>query len=145
MIKCIFHFQLITNNLHFVTSQKKINLKNFINGFVFAFDGLKTLVHTERNFKFHLFAFVCITIAGLFFKINKEEWFVVLIISSVILTAEALNSAIEKLCNYVQPEIHPSIKQVKDVSAAAVLISSFIAVVIAGIIFLPRIYDLLID
>jgi diacylglycerol kinase len=120
-------------------------LKKFLLGFVFASQGLAVLVKTERNFKFHLFAFFCISIAGFLFKIEKTEWLAVLIISAVILTAEALNSAIEKLCNHLHPEIHPSIKSVKDIAAGSVLISSMIAVVIAGIIFLPRIYDLLID
>jgi diacylglycerol kinase len=120
-------------------------LKKFLLGFVFAFQGLTVLVKTERNFKFHLFAFNCISIAGLLFKIEKTDWLAILIISSIILTAEALNSAIEKLCNQLHPEIHPAIKSVKDIAAASVLISSMIAVVIAGIIFLPKISDLLID
>ncbi len=120
-------------------------MKKFLLGFVYAFQGLAVLVKTERNFKFHLFAFFCISIAGFLFKIEKTEWLAVLIISSIILTAEALNSAIEKLCNQLHPEIHPAIKSVKDIAAASVLISSIIAVVIAGIIFLSRISDLLVD
>jgi diacylglycerol kinase len=120
-------------------------LKKFLLGFVFAFQGLAVLVKTERNFMFHLFAFICISIAGFLFKIEKTDWLVILIISSIILTAEALNSSIEKLCNHLHPETHPSIKSVKDIAAASVLISSIIAVVIAGIIFLPKISDLLID
>jgi len=120
-------------------------LKKFILSFVYAFQGLFVLVKTERNFKFHLFAFICISLVGFYFQIDKSEWLAILIISAVILTAEALNSAIEKLCNHLHPEIHPSIKSVKDIAAGSVLISSMIAVVIAGIIFLPRIYDLLID
>jgi diacylglycerol kinase (ATP) len=97
-------------------------LRKFLLGFVYAFQGLAILVKSERNFKFHLFAFICVSLTGFYFQIDKSEWLAVLIISAVILTAEALNSAIEKLCNHLHPEIH-----------------------IAGIIFLPRIYDLLID
>ena len=120
-------------------------MKKFLLGFFYAYQGLAVLFKTERNFKFHLFAFIGTTIAGFYLQINVSEWLAVLIISSIILTAEALNSAIEKLCNQLHPEIHPAIKSVKDIAAASVLISSMIAVVIAGIIFLPRIYDLLID
>jgi diacylglycerol kinase len=120
-------------------------LKKFLLGFVFAFQGLSVLIKSERNFKFHLFAFLCVSIAGFYFQIEKTEWFAILIISSIILTAEAINSAIEKLCNHLHPEIHPSIKSVKDIAAAAVLLSAISAIVIAGIIFLPRISDLLIN
>ncbi len=114
-------------------------MKKFLFGFVYAIQGLAVLVKTERNFKFHLFAFICISLTGFFFQIDKNEWLAILIISSIILTAEALNSAIEKLCNHLHPEIHPAIKQVKDISAAAVLISSIIAIVIAAILFIPKI------
>ena len=114
-------------------------MKKFILGFVYAFQGLFVLAKTERNFKFHLFSFICISLVGFYFQIDKSEWLSVLIISAVILSAEALNSAIEKLCNHLHPEIHPSIKQVKDISAAAVLISSIIAIAIAAIIFIPKI------
>lgn len=120
-------------------------LKKFLLGFVFAIQGLAVLVKTERNFKFHLFALFCISIVGFLFKIEKTEWLAILLISSIILTAEALNSAIEKLCNHLHPKIHPAIKSVKDIAAAAVLISSIIAFIIAGLIFLPRISDLLLD
>ena len=120
-------------------------MKKFLLGFVFAFQGLSVLIKSERNFKFHLFAFLCVSIAGFYFQIEKTEWLVILIISSIILTAEAMNSAIEKLCNHLHPEIHPSIKSVKDIAAAAVLLSAISAIVIAGIIFLPRISDLLIN
>lgn len=114
-------------------------MKKFILGFVYAFQGLFVLAKAERNFKFHLFSFICISLVGFYFQIDKNEWLAILIISSIVLTAEALNSAIEKLCNHLHPEIHPSIKQVKDISAAAVLISSIIAIAIAAIIFIPKI------
>lgn len=120
-------------------------MKKFLLGFVFAFQGLSVLIKSERNFRFHLFAFLCVSIAGFYFQIEKTEWLAILIISSIILTAEAINSAIEKLCNHLHPEIHPSIKSVKDIAAAAVLLSAISAIVIAGIIFLPRISDLLIN
>ena len=138
-IKCKYFY------IFYNFTQQKLTLKKFLFGFVYAFHGLAVLIKTERNFKFHLFAFFFVSIAGFLFKIEKTEWLAVLIISSIILTAEALNSAIEKLCNQLHPEIHPAIKSVKDIAAASVLISSIIAVVIAGIIFLPRISDLLVD
>ena len=119
-------------------------MKKFLLGFVYAFQGLTVLLKTERNFKFHLIAFVSVFITGIYFQIEKSEWLAIFIISAVVLTAEALNTAIEKLCNHLNPEIHPSIKEVKDISAAAVLISSIVAVLIAGIIFLPKLRELIV-
>jgi diacylglycerol kinase len=50
-----------------------------------------------------------------------------------------LNTAIEKLCDFVSPEKHDAIKAVKDISVAAVLTSAVIAVIVGVIIFLPKI------
>jgi diacylglycerol kinase len=58
--------------------------------------------------------------------------------------AELINSAIEMLCDYVQPERHASIKIVKDLAAGAVLLAAIGSVIIGGVVFLPKIYMLFI-
>jgi diacylglycerol kinase len=50
-----------------------------------------------------------------------------------------LNSALEKLCDLVQPDLHPQIKIIKDVAAAAVLWACLISTAIGALIFLPKI------
>lgn len=52
---------------------------------------------------------------------------------------EMLNTAVERLCDLVQKEIHPVIKVVKDIAAGAVLLSAGIAVICGAIIFIPKI------
>jgi len=73
------------------------------------------------------------------FKLNKNEWKWLLIAIFLVWITEILNTAIEKLADVVSPGYAVAIKQVKDMAAAAVLLSAVFAVVIALIIFLPKI------
>jgi len=50
-----------------------------------------------------------------------------------------VNSSMESLCNHLHPDRHEKIKLVKDLSAGTVLIASIAAVIVAAIIFLPKI------
>ena len=53
------------------------------------------------------------------------------------------NTALETLCDLVEPEPHPLVKRAKDVSAAAVLIAAAGAVCVALLLFGPRVANLL--
>jgi diacylglycerol kinase len=118
-------------------------MKKIIKSFSYALGGLQhTLVH-EQNFRIELFcAFVTIGCAFIF-NINKLEWFVVVINIAAVLTAELFNTAIENLCNIIHKTTHPIIKIVKDVSAAAVVITALCALVCGCIIFIPYFLNLI--
>jgi len=108
-------------------------IQAFLNSFVYAFSGIKTLLK-ERNFRFHCLAFLVVVILGYSFHLTQYEWLVVLLTSGFVLAVEAINTAIELLCDLVSKEKSGLIKKIKDVSAAAVLIQAVFAVLIALII-----------
>jgi undecaprenol kinase len=118
-------------------------MKKFIKSFSYALRGLQhTLVH-EQNFRIELFcAFVTIGCAFVF-SITKLEWFVVVINIAAVLTTELFNTAIEHLCNMIHKTTHPIIKIVKDVSAAAVVITALCALACGCIIFIPYFFKLI--
>ena len=98
---------------------------------------------SDRNGKIHLAIAVIVIAAAFAFSISAGEWCLVLLCTALVMATEMLNCALEKLCDKVQPDFHPVIKIVKDVSAAAVLFESVISIVIGLIIFLPKILVLL--
>lgn len=75
---------------------------------------------------------------GLFLGLSKYEWFAVIILSGVVMQAELVNSAIEKLLDYIKPEIHPTAKIIKDVAAGSVLLVALAAFIIGVIIYVPK-------
>lgn len=112
------------------------------NPFKPALAGLKFLLLKERNFRIHLVIMVLVLIACAFFRVQVYEWIAVLLAIGLVLAAEGLNTAIERLCDYACADYHPLIKKVKDISAGAVLVCAFISVIIGGIIFIPYLYKL---
>lgn len=114
-----------------------------LKSFKVAFDGLKDALLHERNFRIQVVVFGFVIIAGFLFHISSIEWLIILLCASIVLSAEIFNSAIEKLCNHVTPDIHPLIKKIKDFSAASVLLAAIISVIIGAIIFLPKIVALI--
>lgn len=108
--------------------------------FGFAIEGLKYLFGNEGNAQVHLMATVLVVAAGFIFGISAMEWIAVLLCIGMVICAEAMNTAIEKLCDKVSPEKDPLIKIAKDVAAGGVLVLAVISVIIAAIIFLPKIF-----
>ncbi len=86
---------------------------------------------------------IAVIISGFIFKVNEIEWMMLLLCIGLVIGAEMLNSALEKICDLVHKDFHPTIKIIKDVSAAAVLWLAIISAIIGIIIFLPKLIALL--
>lgn len=105
--------------------------------FVYALRGLIHAVRAERNLKIHLTATVVVVAAAAFFELERWEWVAALLCIGIIWAAEMLNTAVEKLADFVHPEHHEKIGRVKDIAAGGVMLMAFIAIAIAVIIFGP--------
>ncbi|NMB04945.1 MAG: diacylglycerol kinase family protein [Bacteroidales bacterium] len=115
-------------------------IKKRINSFRCAFQGISSLFKETPNFLIQLAGAIVALLMGLFFRISNVEWLILVLLIGCILSLEAINSALENLSDYAcKKEIHPTIKKVKDLSAAAVLIMAMAALVVGVAIFLPRI------
>lgn len=112
-------------------------------GLKYALNGFLLIVKKERNFKIHLIALLLVITASSLLKLTYIEWAIILIVSSIVLITEMLNSAIERAIDYIKPEIHPRAKEIKDMAAGAVLLSAISAVIIGCIIFIRKIYLLM--
>lgn len=102
-----------------------------------AFNGIGILIRSERNFQIHLVAFVLVISAGFYFDIRLKEFGAILFVSAMVFSLEAINTAIEKLCDEVTEERKESIRIIKDISAGAVLIAAIFALAIGVLIFFP--------
>ncbi len=113
------------------SNKKTFSISRQLNSFKYALNGIKILFKEEHNARIHLFASVLAISISLILNIGLYEW--LWIISAIILVifAETLNTAIENLCDFINPEQHEMIKRIKDLSAAAVLLVSILALIIA--------------
>ena len=104
-----------------------------------AFRGIASAFRSEFNMRIHVVAAVLVAVAGFYFKIAAAEWGLIVVCISAVIAMELINTAIEKLCNHVTAEHHPAIKQIKDIAAAAVLVTALGSIAVALIIFLPKV------
>ncbi len=122
-----------------MNQSKKFSIKARFKSFYFAFQGLKVFFKTQHNSWIHAVAALVVIFLGFILKVDITEWCWLVTVISMVFITELLNTAIEFLCDFVSPGIHPQIKKIKDISAAAVLIAAIAAVVVGVIIFLPKI------
>jgi undecaprenol kinase len=110
--------------------------------FIYAGRGFALLWLTQPNFRLHIAAAICAIALGWSFHISAIEWLILAVTITIVLTAEALNTGLEKVVDFCQPDLHPLARDAKDLSAAAVLVASTGALIVGSIIFVPRLLHL---
>lgn len=108
--------------------------------FRYAGNGVWKLIRGEAHAKIHSLAAIVVVVTGAFVGLTVPEWCLVIICIGGVFMAEAFNSAIEKLCDKVNPEFDPMIGTIKDIAAGGVLLFSLAAAAVGLIIFLPKFF-----
>lgn len=122
-------------------NNKPFSVKDRIKSFIFAFNGLKLFFISEHNGRIHLVAAIIAVGISFYLHLSTFEWIAILAVIAAVFIAEILNTAIEKLADVVTIERHPKIKIVKDLAAAAVLVSAILALLVGGLIFIPKLFN----
>lgn len=107
--------------------------------FGYAFEGFISAFRSERNMWIHLAISLAVIAVGLILKISLIEWGLLVFSIALVFTTEFINTAFEYLVNIVSPERNESARRIKDISAAAVLITALAAAMIGLLVFLPKI------
>jgi len=106
----------------------------------YACKGGLLLLKTESSIKIQFIIAILITAAGFYFHISTTEWIVQILAIGIVMSIEALNTAIEALADFIHPEYHSKIGFIKDVAAGAVFIAAISATTIGLIIYFPKIF-----
>ncbi|ADQ18711.1 diacylglycerol kinase family protein [Leadbetterella byssophila] len=116
-----------------------MDFKRMFRSFRFAGKGLYQLALQENNAKFHLLATVLVLMGGGYFHLNTVEWCLVTFAIVLVWAAEAINTALEVLCDRISTQKDPMIGKVKDLAAGGVLVCAMGAFAVGVFIFGPRI------
>jgi diacylglycerol kinase len=108
-----------------------------VRSFGYAFKGLATLVREQHNARIHLLATLVVGGAAVYLQVSRLDWLILLLTVVLVWLAEAINTALEYLADATVPEQHPLVGKAKDVAAAGVLLCAAVAVVVAGLVFIP--------
>jgi undecaprenol kinase len=96
----------------------------------FATAGLSAGWRRERSFRTQVVAGVVVLCVLVALRASAIWGAVVVLATGLVLAAELFNAALEALVDRLHPEIHPEIRAVKDMAAAAVLVASVAAFVV---------------
>ncbi len=102
-----------------------------------ALRGLRDAIRTQANARVHLLATALVVALGFGLRISALEWALVIGAIALVWLAELLNTAVEILCDIIEPAYSEKVKRAKDVAAAAVLAAAIGAAIIGGIVFVP--------
>lgn len=110
--------------------------------FACAGKGVFATVARERNMKIHCAAALCAVVAGVVLSLDAASWCAVVLCIGGVMAAECANTAIEAVVDLVSPEHHELAGLAKDAAAGAVLVLACASVVVACIVYVPRIVAL---
>jgi diacylglycerol kinase (ATP) len=106
----------------------------------FAVKGAVKLITTEHSIMAQFSIAIIMTIAGFYFTISKTEWLFQIFSIGLVLSIEGLNTAVEKVADFIHPDYHERIGFIKDIAAGAVFFAALTAIIIGGMIYVPILF-----
>ena len=107
------------------------SIKNSVNGLIYAY-------LNEQSLTLHAFITVFVLASGFYFHISKMQWAILVIVMTIIIVTELLNTAIEAVVDLVTDKYHPLAKVAKDCASAAAFVASLLALGLYLYVFIPK-------
>lgn len=115
-------------------------MKDTLNSFKYALNGIRDAIKSEPNISVHMLFAVVAYIFAYFMNFSNIEFSILTLTVFFVIILELINTAIEKIVDLHSLKISEEARQIKDISAAVVLLSSISALIIAVFLFLSKIY-----
>lgn len=110
--------------------------------FRYAFAGLRYAFGTQRNIRVQSLAGIAATALGLWLGLSLVEWAILLLVIAFVLVSEMINTVFETIVDMITTEYDPLAEIAKDVGAAAVITAAIAAVLVGGLLFVPKLLTL---
>ena len=114
-----------------------IKIKRLFKSFKYAISGLVKIFKEEQNLRIQFFIGFFALLLACFFRIERIEFLLLIFSIGLVLLMETINSAVERIADVLKPRINNYIKEIKDITAAAVMIAAIISLIIGFSIFWP--------
>ena len=104
----------------------------------FALKGAIKLITTEHSIMVQSSVGILLIVAGFYFQISTTEWLFQILALGLVLSIEGLNTAVEKIADFIHPNFHEKIGFIKDIAAGAVFFAAMTAIAVILIIYVPK-------
>ena len=122
-----------------IMKHQPFSLMKRLKSFCYAFNGLRILFKEEHNSRIHLAAAIVVIIAAIYLDLNPYELIAIIFSIGLVIITEIINTAIESIADFISPGQDERIRKIKDLAAAAVLVSVITAVTIGVMVFISKI------
>ncbi|HVA96599.1 MAG TPA: diacylglycerol kinase family protein [Candidatus Acidoferrales bacterium] len=120
-----------------------IDRRKFFKSFKYAFEGIHYAFRNDQNLLIHLLVAFLVINVSIALRVQPPQMAILGLTMMMVITAEMINSAIEKMVDLITKEHRQEAKIAKDVAAGMVLVTAIAAAVIGTLIFLPYVMKLL--
>lgn len=104
----------------------------------YAFLGAVKLITTEHSIMVQFSLGILMTLAGFYYHITATEWLFQTMAIGMVMSIEGLNTAVEKIADFIHPNYHERIGFIKDIAAGAVFFAAMTAIAVGLIIYIPK-------
>lgn len=119
---------------------KPFSLRNRGRSFGYAWQGVRAFFSTEHNAWLHLAGTIAVVMLCIAYPVSWQQAAILAMASGMVWAAELFNTVVEKMMDFIDVKQHPAIKYIKDVSAGAVLVTAFAALLAGLFVFIPKIF-----
>jgi diacylglycerol kinase len=112
---------------------------NVLSSAYHAFSGLMWVAPRTPSLRLGIVVVFALAAIGVLLRLSNVEIALLVLLGALLLAVETLNSAIEMLCDYVQPHHDPKIGKIKDVSAGATAVTEIGAAIIVAVVLWPHV------
>ena len=93
------------------------------------------MLKSERNFQLEVFALIINLFLIVYFKLNSTDVALILLVCFLVLIAETINTAIEKICDFIEPNFNKKIGLIKDIAAGAVILATLLSIIVGVLVY----------
>jgi diacylglycerol kinase (ATP) len=107
----------------------------FYKSLLYSIKGIFWMLKSERNFQLEVFALIINLFLIVYFKLNSTDVALILLVCFLVLIAETINTAIEKICDFVEPNFNKKIGLIKDIAAGAVILATLLSIITGVLVY----------
>jgi undecaprenol kinase len=115
-------------------------LNRLLKSFKYAVRGFAKTWKEEQNLQIQSLAGTVVFIFAAYFHVSRQEWILLVLIVGLVILMELANSAVERITDVLKPRLNVYVKEIKDITAAAVMVSSLAALIVGILIFWPHVF-----
>jgi undecaprenol kinase len=119
------------------------SLRSFVKSVKHAWRGLCDVARAEQSFRIQLGGAVIVLVCVVILPLQVWERILLVLLTVSVLVLEMVNSIFERLIDAVHPRLHPTVREIKDMMAGAVLLAALTAATVGAVIVFPHVFELL--